>query len=203
MQDLHELRCITWEAIIIDECQQSRLSGHLDDIKILKAEMRLLLVSGQIKVNYLCSILVFWYFPLYWLLYDDFQEDQADYIKLLSLLKSGQHGSSIAQVETYFSASSTISNLKSQLEKYVVFKCKSGSTRFVEYWVPACLSHLQLEQYCSMLLSNLMLLCSGQKSDSVDALHDLIISIRKVNMIRNRVSNKLKSHLSCILVVNF
>ncbi|KAG5055558.1 hypothetical protein JHK85_008068 [Glycine max] len=154
-QDLHELRCITWEAIIIDECQQSRLSGHLDDIKILKAEMRLLLVSGQIK------------------------EDQADYIKLLSLLKSGQHGSSIAQVETYFSASSTISNLKSQLEKYVVFKCKSGSTRFVEYWVPACLSHLQLEQYCSMLLSNLMLLCSGQKSDSVDALHDLIISIRK------------------------
>ncbi|KAL5135335.1 Helicase protein MOM1 [Glycine soja] len=155
VKDLHELRCITWEAIIIDECQQSRISGHLDDIKILKAEMRLLLVSGQIK------------------------EDQADYIKLLSLLKSGQHGSSIAQVETYFSASSTISNLKSQLEKYVVFKCKSGSTRFVEYWVPACLSHLQLEQYCSMLLSNLMLLCSGQKSDSVDALHDLIISIRK------------------------
>ncbi|TKY62142.1 Helicase protein MOM1 [Spatholobus suberectus] len=153
VEDLHALRCIPWEAIIIDECQRSRILGQLDNIKILKAEMRLLLVNGQIK------------------------EDRADYIKLLSFLKSGHHGSNIAQMETYFSDS--ISTLKSQLEKYVVFKCKSGSTRFVEYWVPACLSNLQLEQYCSMLLSNLMLLCSGQKSASVDTLHDLIISMRK------------------------
>ncbi|XP_047165267.1 uncharacterized protein LOC124834569 isoform X4 [Vigna umbellata] len=152
-QDLHELRCIPWKAIIIDECQQSRISGHLDHIKILNTEMKLLLVSGQIK------------------------EDRYDYIKLLSFLKSAHHGPSIARMETSFSAS--ISNLKSQLEKYVVFKCKSGSTRFVEYWVPACLSHLQLEQYCSMLLSNLILLCSGQKSDTLGALHELIISTRK------------------------
>ncbi|XP_022634948.1 uncharacterized protein LOC106757728 isoform X6 [Vigna radiata var. radiata] len=152
-QDLHELRCITWEAIIIDECQQPRILGHLDHIKILKTEMKLLLVSGQIK------------------------EDRHDYIKLLSFLKSAHHEPSIAPIEISFSAS--ISNLKSQLEKYVVFKCKSGSTRFVEYWVPACLSHLQLEQYCSMLLSNLILLCSGQKSDVVGALHELIISTRK------------------------
>lgn len=123
-----------------------------------------------------------------------FQEDRSDYIKLLSFLKSAHHGPSIAPIETSFSAS--ISNLKSQLEKYVVFKCKSGSTRFVEYWVPACLSHLQLEQYCSMLLSNLILLCSGQKSDSVGALHELIISTRKVDTKRNTVSNKLKSHAS-------
>ncbi|XP_068473323.1 uncharacterized protein [Phaseolus vulgaris] len=153
VKDLHELRCIPWEAIIIDECLQSRISGHLDSIKILKTEMKLLLVSGQIK------------------------EDRSDYIKLLSFLESAHHGSSITPIETSFNAS--ISNLKSQLEKYVVFKCKSGSTRFVEYWVPACLSHLQLEQYCSILLSNLMLLCSGQKTDSVDALHELIISTRK------------------------
>ncbi|XP_020210797.1 chromodomain-helicase-DNA-binding protein 3 isoform X2 [Cajanus cajan] len=149
VEDLHALRCIPWEAIIIDECQRSRILGHLGNINILKAEMRLLLVSGQIK------------------------EDRADYIKLLSFL----HGSNIAQMEAYISGS--ISTLKSQLEKYVVFKCKSDSTKFVEYWVPACLSSLQLEQYCSMLLSNLMLLCSGQKSDSVDALHNLIISTRK------------------------
>ncbi|KAK7285039.1 hypothetical protein RJT34_19796 [Clitoria ternatea] len=153
IEDLHALRCIRWEVIIIDECQRSKILGHLDNIKFLKAEMRLLLASGQIK------------------------EDQSDYIRLLSFLKSGHHGSNIAQMETYFSAS--ISNLKSQLEQYVVFKCYSGSTRFVEYWVPAHLSSLQIEQYCSMLLSNLMLLCSGQKSDSVDALHDLIISTRK------------------------
>ncbi|XP_052728672.1 uncharacterized protein LOC108322436 isoform X2 [Vigna angularis] len=153
VEDLHELRCIPWKAIIIDECQQSRISGHLDHIKTLNTEMKLLLVSGQIK------------------------EDRYDYIKLLSFLKSAHHGPSIARMETSFSAS--ISNLKSQLEKYVVFKCKSGSTRFVEYWVPACLSHLQLEQYCSMLLSNLILLCSGQKSDTLGALHELIISTRK------------------------
>ncbi|KAG2406063.1 Helicase protein [Vigna angularis] len=84
-QDLHELRCIPWKAIIIDECQQSRISGHLDHIKTLNTEMKLLLVSGQIK----------------------------------------------------------------------------------------------LEQYCSMLLSNLILLCSGQKSDTLGALHELIISTRK------------------------
>ncbi|KAL2345065.1 hypothetical protein Fmac_006350 [Flemingia macrophylla] len=149
VEDLHALRCIPWEAIIIDECQRSRILGHSDNINILKAEMRLLLVSGQIK------------------------EDQSDYIKLISFLR----GSNITQMNTYISDS--ISTLKSQLEKYVVFKCKSDSPRFVEYWVPACLSNLQLEQYCSMLLSNLMLLCSSQKSDSVDALHDLIISTRK------------------------
>jgi len=125
-----------------------------------------------------------------------FQEDRSDYIKLLSFLESAHHGSSITPIETSFNAS--ISNLKSQLEKYVVFKCKSGSTRFVEYWVPACLSHLQLEQYCSILLSNLMLLCSGQKTDSVDALHELIISTRKVDTIRNKISNKLKSRVSHI-----
>lgn len=123
-----------------------------------------------------------------------FQEDRHDYIKLLSFLKSAHHEPSIAPIEISFSAS--ISNLKSQLEKYVVFKCKSGSTRFVEYWVPACLSHLQLEQYCSMLLSNLILLCSGQKSDVVGALHELIISTRKVDTKRNTISNKLKSHVS-------
>ncbi|XP_027349139.1 uncharacterized protein LOC113860822 [Abrus precatorius] len=152
VEDLHALRCIQWEAIIIDECQRSRILGHFDHIKILKAEMRLLLVSGQIK------------------------EDRADYVKLLSFLKSGHHGSNIAQMENY---SDSISNLKNQLEQYVLFKCNTGYTRFVEYWVPAHLSSLQLEQYCSMLLSNLMLLCSGQKSDSVDALHDLIISTKK------------------------
>lgn len=124
----------------------------------------------------------------------DFQEDRADYIKLLSFLKSGHHRLNIAQMETYFSAS--ISNLKSQLEQYVAYKCNSGSTRFVEHWVPAQLSNLQLEQYCSMLLSNSILLQSSQKSDTVDALRDLIISTRKVDMIKNRISNKLKPHIS-------
>ncbi|KAE9585450.1 hypothetical protein Lal_00018220 [Lupinus albus] len=149
VEDLVALSCIPWEVIIIDECQRPKNFKHLDSISILAAEMKLILVSGQIK------------------------DDRADFIKLLSFLKSGHHGLDVPPVETFFSAS--ISDLKRELEKYVVFR----STRFVEYWVPAPLSSLQLEQYCSMLLSHSTLLCSGQKSDNVDALHDLIISTRK------------------------
>ncbi|XP_058738122.1 ISWI chromatin-remodeling complex ATPase ISW2-like isoform X2 [Vicia villosa] len=147
IEDLHALRYIQWEAIIIDECHRPRILGQFDNLNILKAETRLLLISGQIK------------------------EDRADYIKLLSFLKSGHD-------ELHFSSAS-ISNLKSQLEQYIALKCSSDSSRFIEYWVPAQLSSLQLEQYCSILLSNSLLLCSGQKSNSVDALRDLIISTRK------------------------
>ncbi|XP_019444329.1 PREDICTED: chromodomain-helicase-DNA-binding protein 3-like isoform X2 [Lupinus angustifolius] len=149
IEDLVALSCIQWEVIIIDECQRPKICKHLDNISILAAEMKLVLVSGLIK------------------------DDRADFIKLLSFLKSGHHGLDVPPVETFFSAS--ISDLKRQLEKYVAFR----STRFVEYWVPAPLSSLQLEQYCSMLLSHSTLLCSGQKSDNVAALHDLIISTRK------------------------
>lgn len=182
MQDLHALRCIPWEVIIIDECQRSRILGHLDNIKILASEMRLL-VSGKIKVPYLCSTLIL--STVLTFTFMDFQEDENDYIKLLSFLKSGHQELNTTKMESCSSAS--ISNLKSQLEQYVAFKCHSGSSRFVEYWVPAQLSSLQLEQYCSMLLSNSMLLCSGQKSDSVDALRGLIISTRKVDIIKNRI----------------
>ncbi|CAJ2632582.1 unnamed protein product [Trifolium pratense] len=148
VEDLDALQCIKWEAIIIDECQRRpRILGNLDDVNILAAEIRLLLVSGQIK------------------------EDRADYMKLLSLLKSGHD-------ELHFSSAS-ISDLKSQLEHYIALKCNSDSSRFIEYWVPAQLSSLQLEQYCSLLLSNSLLLCSGPKPASVDALGELIISTRK------------------------
>ncbi|XP_058760180.1 uncharacterized protein LOC131633485 [Vicia villosa] len=104
-------------------------------------------------------------------------EDHADYIKLLSFLKPGHD-------ELHFSSTS-ISNLKSQLEQHTALKCSSDSSRLIEYWVPMQLSSLQLEQYSSMLLSNSLPLYSGQKSNSVDALCDLIISTRKVDMIRN------------------
>jgi hypothetical protein len=178
MQDLDELRCIKWEAIIIDECQRRpRILGNIDNVNILAAEIRLLLVSGQIKVYHLCSIVNIDIFHRNDFSLMDFQEDRADYIKLLSLLKSGHD-------ELHFSSAS-ISNLKSQLEQYIAFKCNSDSSRFIEYWVPAQLSSLQLEQYCSMLLSNSLSLCSGQKSSFVDALRELTISTRKVYMIRN------------------
>lgn len=146
-EDLHALRCIPWEAIVIDECQRPMILRHIDNFSILAADIRrLLLVSGQIK------------------------EDR-DYIKLLSFLKSGHD-------ELHFSSGS-ISNLQSELEQYTVLKCNSVSSRFIEYWVPAQFSSMQLKQYCSMLLSNSMLLCSGQRSDSVGALRELVISTKK------------------------
>lgn len=57
---------------------------------------------------------------------------------------------------------------------------RSENSRFVEYWVPARLSNLQLEQYCAALLANSVSLCSSLKSDPVGAIHNLLITLRKV-----------------------
>ncbi|MED6198358.1 hypothetical protein PIB30_065626 [Stylosanthes scabra] len=153
VEDLNELQCISWEAIIIDECQRPRMLEHLDIIKILTTVLRILVVSAQIK------------------------EDRADYIKLLSFLKSGSHVLNTTETEPYVSDS--ISNLKTKFDQYVAFRSKIWSPKFAEFWVPAKLSNLQLEQYCSLLLSDRTLLCSAQKSDKVNALHGLLKSIRK------------------------
>ncbi|KAI3882321.1 hypothetical protein MKX03_007962 [Papaver bracteatum] len=52
-------------------------------------------------------------------------------------------------------------------------------SKFVEYWVPAKLSYVQLEQYCDILLSNSILLHSCSKAETVEALRDVLISTRK------------------------
>ena len=49
-QDLENLKPIKWEVIAVDECQRPTMSVHLEQIKDLAANMRLLLVSSQIKV---------------------------------------------------------------------------------------------------------------------------------------------------------
>nr|XP_043631394.1 uncharacterized protein LOC122602853 isoform X2 [Erigeron canadensis] len=73
-----------------------------------------------------------------------------------------------------------ISKLKETLSKLIAYECKSGSyTKFVEFWVPVQISNVQLEQYCSMLLSNVLALSSYSKSDTVGALHDVLVSNRK------------------------
>ncbi|KAI4383791.1 hypothetical protein MLD38_009590 [Melastoma candidum] len=56
---------------------------------------------------------------------------------------------------------------------------KEESSRFVEYWVPAQISNVQLEQYCEMLLSNAVLLCSSSKSVPTAALQDILINAHK------------------------
>lgn len=55
-----------------------------------------------------------------------------------------------------------------------------NNAKFVEFWVPVQISNLQLEQYCSTLLSDGMALRSGSKTDSVEALHNILKSNRKV-----------------------
>ncbi|XP_076957607.1 uncharacterized protein LOC143633143 isoform X2 [Bidens hawaiensis] len=73
-----------------------------------------------------------------------------------------------------------ISKLKETLSKLIAYECKSSSSsKFVEYWVPVQISNVQLEQYCSMLLSKSMALSACSKSDATGALHDILVSNRK------------------------
>ncbi|KAK3042547.1 hypothetical protein RJ639_001541 [Escallonia herrerae] len=66
-----------------------------------------------------------------------------------------------------------------KLSQDVAYDCKSDSSRFLEFWVPVQLSNVQLEQYCTTLLSNSIPLCSCSKNDPVGALRDILISTRK------------------------
>lgn len=58
--------------------------------------------------------------------------------------------------------------------------CKIDSFRFVEYWLPVQISEVQLEQYCSALVTNASVLQSSSKSDSIEALQRLLTSTRQV-----------------------
>lgn len=73
-----------------------------------------------------------------------------------------------------------VSKLKETLSKLIAYDCKSSSSKFVEYWVPVQISNVQLEQYCSMLLSNAMALSACSKIDATGALYDVLVSNRKV-----------------------
>lgn len=55
MQDLEMLRPVGWGAVITDQCQGSSMSMHHSQIKVLIADMRLL-IFRQLEV----CILLFW-----------------------------------------------------------------------------------------------------------------------------------------------
>ncbi|KAM7260184.1 hypothetical protein ACFE04_015925 [Oxalis oulophora] len=143
LEDLNVFEVIEWGSIIIDECQCISISSIFEELKMLKAEMKILLFCGQPK------------------------ESVSEYHKILSLLDpSGDDSNSIAY-------------LKEKLMKYTAYDCKSDCSKFVEYWVPAELSNVQLEQYCANLLANSLCLRSSFRSDHVGALRDVLTSIRK------------------------
>ncbi|XP_038706805.1 helicase protein MOM1-like isoform X2 [Tripterygium wilfordii] len=151
VEDLSFFECIKWESIVVDECQLPGIFSHLVCFKMLRSDMILLLVSGQLK--------------------DDVAEHLLcllDYCKEFNVsdrLTSRSHDND--------------SSLKDRLSRYIVDRCKSDSSRFVEFWLPIELSNLQLEQYCSTLLSNSLSLCSSSKGDPVGALRNILHSIRK------------------------
>lgn len=68
-------------------------------------------------------------------------------------------------------------------KQFIVSGCRAESSSFLEYWVPVQLSNVQLEQYCSTLLSNSLSLCSSLKTDPVGALRDILFASRKVYLL--------------------
>lgn len=170
------LEPIKWEAIIIDECQRPRISENLKHIKMLPAYMRLLLVSREIRACIrVTSFSILYYLESNSSLYLIFQDRRFNYQAALSLLdlKFDEHA---LDVDPNFD----IYNLKERLAHFVAFERKSGTSKFAEYWVPVRLSNVQIEQYCHLLLSNTVMLCSSSKNDSVDSLRELLTLTRKV-----------------------
>ncbi|XP_061946497.1 helicase protein MOM1-like isoform X5 [Populus nigra] len=151
IEDLNVLESMKWEAVIVDECQSSRIFSHFKQIKMLRTAMRLLLVNGQLK--------------------DGITEH------LLSLLvhQSDLNGSE----DLVTNLNPKTGNLKDQLSKYIANGPRPDPSRFKEYWVPVQLSPMQLEQYCATLLSKSLSLCSSSRNDPVGALRDILISCRK------------------------
>ena len=78
-------------------------------------------------------------------------------------------------------SSNNIDQLKERLSSHIAYRCKSDSFRFVEYWVPVQISHVQLEQYCATLHSNASILRSSSKMD-IEALRNVLITTWKVRL---------------------
>ncbi|KAK8645588.1 hypothetical protein V6N13_119412 [Hibiscus sabdariffa] len=150
-EDLNVLDCIGWEAVIVDECQRPRLGSCFEQIKMLTASKRLLIISSQLKDN------------------------ASQYINLLSLLDSQSDSNN----RELMNSSNSIETLKERLAMYVAYECKLESSRFLEHWVPVLLSDVQLEKYCFTLVSNSLSLCSPSKTDPVGALRSILVSSRK------------------------
>ncbi|XP_022949441.1 helicase protein MOM1 isoform X2 [Cucurbita moschata] len=150
MEDLDVLDCINWEVIVVDECQRPTISSHFEKMKFLNADMWLLVLADQLK------------------------DIKDDYHNLLSLLEGNNQVQSDNTLKT--NDGDNISKLKERLLYHTAYTCTS---KFVEYWVPARISNVQLELYCATLLSNAGLLVSSFKSDLLDNIHEMLVSTRK------------------------
>ncbi|KAL5998653.1 hypothetical protein ACLOJK_009597 [Asimina triloba] len=176
-EDHEVLELLGWEAIIIDECELCSVLEHLELIKILTSDFKLLVFSCPPK------------------------DSIPEYLSLLSFLGSQMDGISYDNTTTGPSDDvDLVAQLKEMLARYIAYEQKLDSSKFIEYWVPVWLSDVQLQQYCATLLSNFYTLCSQSKIDSVGPLHDILISVQKVGPDSILVKNLTKGcpELECL-----
>ncbi|KAK4429053.1 Helicase protein MOM1 [Sesamum alatum] len=153
LEDLDIVGSIRWEAIVIDDCQQSWISNDLEQIKMLRTNLRIVLVSCQMK------------------------DQTSEYLKILSLLESNGDFDKLRgfRLET----NDNLCKLKDRLSRFIAYGSTSQVSKFIEYWVPVQISNYQLEQYCATLLSNSIPLRSCSRNHPVRALHDILLTVRK------------------------
>ncbi|KAE9585765.1 putative DNA helicase chromatin remodeling SNF2 family [Lupinus albus] len=152
IEDLDVLRGFEWEAIIVDECQSPKISSYFKQIKMLNTHLSVLLFRDQLK---------------------DSIEENINILALLDCQSGNEKDGSTSN------SSNNIADLKKRLLSHIAYKCQTDFFRFVEYWVPVQISHVQLEQYCGILLSNASILRSSSKVDTAGALRDVLNSTQK------------------------
>ncbi|XP_015089613.1 protein CHROMATIN REMODELING 4-like [Solanum pennellii] len=154
VEDLEMLRPIGWGAVIIDQCQGSSMSMHHSRIKVLIADMRLLIFRQL----------------------EDRRDRRFNRCNILSFLDPNDKANN-KLLDT--DSDIDLTEFKERLKHFVAYECKSSASKFIEYWVPVKLSNEQIEQYCACLFSNSAWLCSSLKNDSPSCLCDILVSTRK------------------------
>ncbi|KAF8677298.1 hypothetical protein HU200_046784 [Digitaria exilis] len=102
----------------------------------------------------------------------DDKDNIVEYKSLLAFLHSPQ------DIGDYTDADA-LAILRTRFKRHIAYERKACSSKFLEYWVPAYLSHAQLKQYSSLLLANSSILQSQTATDNVKALQDIVASLWK------------------------
>uniref|UniRef100_A0A453KWQ2 SNF2 N-terminal domain-containing protein n=1 Tax=Aegilops tauschii subsp. strangulata TaxID=200361 RepID=A0A453KWQ2_AEGTS len=77
----------------------------------------------------------------------------------------------------YVDTAETLMMLEGNFKSHIAYERQADSSKILEHWVPAYVSQLQLQIYCSILLSNSSVLQSQMTSDK--APYDIIMSLSK------------------------
>ncbi|KAL6629309.1 hypothetical protein ACP70R_029074 [Stipagrostis hirtigluma subsp. patula] len=107
------------------------------------------------------------------LLTSPLQDNLLEYKSLLAFLNSEEEDNGD------YVDDDALAMLKARLTRHVAYERKAGSSKFLEHWVPANLSQVQLKLYCSILLANSTTLQSQIATDSVGALRDIMLCLWK------------------------